>query len=276
MGDLTGKVAFITGAARGQGRAHAVRLAADGASVIISDICADIAAIPYPMASREDLEETARLAEKSGGKVSVQVADVRDLAALRAAYDGGLAEVGTDAADIVIANAGGMSYPADEVDEADAFRESIEVLLIGVWNTLKVSMASMIAAERGGSIVLTSSTSAMRGFVGGEGGLDGYTAAKSGVLGLMRAYANLLAPHNIRVNTIHPTGVNSGMVQNEAFGRWAVKAMGETPISSAHNVLPVQLLEPEDVANAVAWLVSDEAKFLTGVALPIDAGFINS
>ncbi len=276
MGELSGRVAFITGAGRGQGRAHAVKLASMGADVIASDICADIAAIPYAMATRDDLEETALLVAKHGTRCSAQVADVRDHRALAAAYSAGLAELGVDHAGIVIANAGGLAYPLPEADEELAFRESLNVLLVGVWNTLRATTQTMIDAGNGGSIVLTSSTSALRGFVGGSGGLDGYTAAKAGVVGLMRVYANILAPHRIRVNTIHPTGVNSGMVRNEAFGRWAATAFADAPISLAGNKLPVQLLEPEDVSAAVAWLVSDAAAYVTGVMLPIDAGFVNS
>lgn len=276
MSDLSGRVAFITGAGRGQGRAHAVKLASMGADVIVTDICADVDAMPYPMASRDDLDETAALVEKHGCRAAAQVADVRDFAALDAAYRAGLAELGVDHAGIVIANAGGLAYPLPGADEEQAFRVSLDVLLIGVWNTLRATTQSMIDAGTGGSIVLTSSTSALRGFVGGSGGLDGYTAAKAGVVGLMRVYANILAPHKIRVNTIHPTGVNSGMVQNEAFGKWAATAFGDAPISLAGNKMPVEMLEPEDVSATVGWLVSDDAAYVTGVVLPIDAGFVNS
>lgn len=276
MSELSGKVAFITGAGRGQGRAHAVRLASMGADVIVNDICANIDAIPYDLATREDLDETVALVEKQGCRASAQVADVRDGAALADAFARGLADLEVGHADIVIANAGGLAYPLPGADEALAFRASLDVLLVGAWNTIRATTPSMIDAGKGGSVVLTSSTSALRGFVGGSGGLDGYTAAKAGVVGLMRVYANILAPHKIRVNSIHPTGVNSGMVHNEAFGQWASGALGDAPISLAGNKLPVQLIEPEDVAAAVAWLVSGDAAFVTGVVLPIDAGFVNS
>jgi SDR family mycofactocin-dependent oxidoreductase len=271
--DLSGKLAFITGAGRGQGRAHAVRLASEGADIIATDICANIPSIPYPLATRDDLEETAALVRKENRQSSVQIADVRDAKQLADAYAAGLAEHGADHADIVIANAGGCAYPS-EADEETAFRDAIDVMLVGPWNTLKVTTPSMIQGGRGGAIVLTSSTAALKGFVGGWGGLDGYTAAKSGVVGLMRVYANLLAPHRIRVNSIHPTGVNSGMVQNEAFLGW-VGSASEAQVAAMSNPLPVDLLEPEDVAGAVAWLVSDDARYVTGVVLPVDAGFTN-
>jgi SDR family mycofactocin-dependent oxidoreductase len=271
---LQGKIAFITGAARGQGRAHAVRLATDGADIVLVDVCADIDAIPYPLATREDLDETARMVEKAGQRASTQVADVRDQRALAAAYADGLADLGATSADIVIANAGGISFPTDR-DEVAAFRDSIDIMLVGVWNTIKVTTPSMVEAGRGGSVVLTSSSAALRGFVGGWGGLDGYTAAKAGVVGLMQVYANLLGAHRIRVNSIHPTGVNTGMVQNEAFVTWAT-ASASAPVSGAHNVIPIDVLQPEDVSGAVAWLASDDSSFVTGMALRVDAGFVNS
>jgi SDR family mycofactocin-dependent oxidoreductase len=275
MSRLQGKTAFITGAGRGQGRAHAVRLASDGADVVVSDICTDVDSIPYPMARPEDLDETARLVEKTGQRASAQIADVRDLAQLSTAYAAGLAELGVDHADIVVANAGGIAYPSDDGDEVSAFRDSLDIMLVGVWNTLKVATPSMIAAGTGGSVVLTSSSAALRGFVGGWGGLDGYTAAKAGVVGLMQVYANLLGPHRIRVNSVHPTGVNTGMVQNQAFQNWITAGTAE-PISLAHNVLPIEILDADDVAAAVAWLASDDAAFVTGMALRVDAGFANS
>jgi SDR family mycofactocin-dependent oxidoreductase len=273
MTSLAGKVALITGAARGQGRAHLLRLANAGADILAVDICRDIETIPYPMATREDLEETVALAEKEGVRASGQVADVADRGELESAYRAGLAHLEIDAVDIVVANAGGIAYPSDR-DEDAAFRGQLETMLIGTWNTLKVTTPDMVRAGRGGAVVMTSSTAGIKGYVGGWGGLDGYTAAKTGIVGLMRLYANLLASDNIRVNTVHPTGVNSGMVQNEAFAAWAAAAVGDDA-SALANPLPVELLDPDDVAAAVAWLVSDDAKWVTGVALPVDAGFTN-
>ena len=272
MPDMQGKVAFVTGAARGQGRAHAVRLAAAGADVIAVDACRDIPTLPYPMATPGDLDDTVRLVEKEGRRVSGQVADIRDRVELAAAYEAGLAALSAPAADIVVANAGGIAYPTPGEDADAAFRGQLDLILVGTWNTLQVTVPGMVEAGRGGSIILTSSTSSLKGFVGGTGGLDGYTAAKTGLVGLMRFYANHLAPHHIRVNTIHPTGVNSGMVQNEAFAAWVATVPDPTALA---NPMPLELLEPDDVAGAVAWLASDDARWVTGVALPVDGGFVN-
>jgi SDR family mycofactocin-dependent oxidoreductase len=275
MGRLSGKSAFITGAARGQGRAHAVRLAADGADIIAVDICANIDTIPYDLGTRDELDETCRLVEKEGRRASAQVADVRDIDQLRRAFDSGITDLGVDHADIVIANAGGCAYPSD-VDESAAFRDALDIMLVGVWNTVKVTTPAMVEAGVGGSVVMISSAAALKGFTGGWGGLDGYTAAKAGMVGLMRVFANILGPHNIRVNSIHPTGVDSGMVQNPAFMAWAVDAM-TNPISNMSNKLPdVAVIDPIDVANAVAWLVSAEGRYVAGVTLPVDAGFCNA
>ena len=275
MASSSGRVAFITGAARGQGRAHAVRLAADGADIIAVDICANIDTIPYDLGSREELDETCRLVEKEGRRASAQVADVRDIEQLRRAFRDGTTALSVAQADIVVANAGGCAYPS-EVDEVRAFRDALDIMLAGVWNTVKVTTPALVEAGRGGAVVMTSSTAAVKGFAGGWGGLDGYTAAKAGILGLMRVFANLLAPQNIRVNAILPTGVNSGMVQNAAFANWIGEAAAN-PIGNLSNVLPgVTVIEPSDVADAVAWLVSDQARYVTGVCLPVDAGFCNA
>lgn len=272
------RVAMITGAARGQGRAHAVRLAADGIDVIAVDICADIETIPYPMGTRDELEETCRLVEKAGQRASLQIADVREFDQVRQAFSAGTHELGVDCADIVIANAGGCAYPSD-VDEARAFKDAIDIMLAGVWNTVKATTPALVEAGRPGSVVLTSSTAAVKGFTGGWGGLDGYTAAKSGILGLMRVFANTLGPHNIRVNAILPTGVDSGMTRNEAFSSW-IATVAERPLANLRNLLrnllpDVNILQPEDIADAVAWLVSERGRYITGVCLPVDAGFCN-
>ncbi|MEZ0340798.1 mycofactocin-coupled SDR family oxidoreductase [Mycobacterium sp. pV006] len=272
---LPPRIAFITGAARGQGRAHAVRLAADGCDVIAVDVCADIATIPYPMGSREELEQTCRLVQEQGRHASLQIADVRELDHLHKAFAAGTAELGADCADIVIANAGGCAYPSD-VDEARAFRDAVDIMLVGVWNTIKATTPALVEAGRPGSVVLTSSTAAVKGFTGGWGGLDGYTAAKAGILGLLRLFANLLGPKGIRVNAILPTGVDSGMTRNQAFYEW-IGTMADNPIGNMRNVLPgVDVLQPADIANAVAWLVSEEARYVSGVCLPVDAGFCNA
>lgn len=269
------RVAFITGAARGQGRAHAVRLAADGIDVIAVDICADITTIPYALGTREELEETCALVEKEGRRASLQVADVRELEQLQVALAAGTADLGADCADVVIANAGGCAYPS-EVDEGRAFKDALDIMLTGVWNTVKATTPALLAAGRPGSVVMISSTAAVKGFTGGWGGLDGYTAAKAGMLGLMRMFANQLGPKGIRVNAILPTGVDSGMTRNEAFMGW-IGSMPQEQAGKLGNVLPgVQVIQPVDVANAAAWLVSEQGRYVTGVCLPVDAGFCNS
>ena len=274
MGRLDGKVAFITGAGRGQGRAHAVRLAEDGADVIAVDICHDLPTLPYPLATPEDLDQTAKLVVNAGQRVVTRMADVRDIAALRAAFNDGVAELGR--IDIVIANAGVLHFgdvDAEADDEADdlAWEVASRVRLDGVRNTIKVSRKALVDGGRGGSIVITSSTAGLKGMSDGNGGPDGYIAAKHGVVGLMRSYANILGPHGIRVNTVHPTGVLTPMIMNEAFGSWV--SHHPEIADRMTNLLPVPALEPVDISHAIAWLVSDEARYVTGVTLPIDAGF---
>ena len=270
MASLAGKVAFITGAARGQGRAEAVRLASDGANIIAVDICDQIASVPYPMATPDDLAATVKLVEDTGARIVAQQADVRDQAALQTALQAGLDEFGR--LDIVVANAG----IAPMESGADGWRDVVDVNLTGVHNTVEVAMPRLIEQGDGGSIVLTSSAAGLVGIGGGDPGSVGYTAAKHGVVGLMRAYANHLAPHSIRVNSVHPSGVNTPMIDNDHTRQWLanVIANSERPPDMG-NALPVQLLEAEDIAAAVAWLVSDEARYITGVTLPVDAGYVN-
>ena len=268
MGKLDGKVAFITGAARGQGRAHAVRLAADGADIIALDICHDIDSIDYPNATREDLDETAKLVEKEGRRIIARQADVRDADAVDQVVADGLAEFGR--LDIVIANAGVIRLGSGG-DRRQTFRDIIDVNLIGVWNTVEAAIPSLIDGGNGGSIVLTSSSAGLKGTGTDRAGGQAYTAAKRGLVGLMQVWANEFAQYSIRVNTIHPTGVATGMVMNETMGK--LLAANDTAVAAMQNALPIQILMPEDIANAVAFLVSEEAKFITGVAWPLDAGF---
>lgn len=273
MGKLDGRVAFITGAGRGQGRAHAVRLAEEGADIIAVDICADLPTVPYPLASLDDLEHTAKLAGESGSRIVTKVADVRDIKALRTAFNDGVAELG-GRIDIVVANAGVMHFgDVDETHEDDdaSWELAVAVLLSGVRNTIKVARQPLIDGGRGGSIIITSSAAGLKGMSDGNGGPDGYVASKHGVVGLMRSYANILAPHSIRVNTIHPTGVMTPMIMNEAFGNWVAKH--PEIADRMTNPMPVPALDPTDVAHTVAFLASDEARYITGVALPVDAGF---
>lgn len=269
MGKLEGKVAFITGAARGQGRSHAIRLAQEGADIIAVDICQQIATVPYPMSTPDDLAETAKQVEALDRRIFTAQADVRDAAALKAAFDVGVAELGP--VDIVLANAGIAPMGLHEMN--GAWQDVIDVNLTGVFNTVEAAIPSMIERGQGGAIVLTSSTAGINGIGGSTGGGLGYTAAKHGVVGLMRSYANNLAPHSIRVNTVHPTGVNTPMIVNEAMQEWLEQA-GEAA-NALTNALPVPMVEPVDISNAIAWLVSDDARYVTGVTLPVDAGFTN-
>ncbi|AGB22855.1 oxidoreductase, SDR family [Mycobacterium sp. JS623] len=270
MSSLAGKVAFITGAARGQGRAEALRLASDGANIIAVDICDQIASVPYPMATADDLAATVKLVEDTGARIVAREADVRDQASLTSAVQDGLDELGR--LDIVVANAG----IAPMESGAEGWRDVIDVNLTGVHNTVEATMPRLVEQREGGSIVLISSAAGLVGIGGGDPGSLGYTAAKHGVVGLMRAYANHLAPHSIRVNSIHPSGVLTPMIDNDHTRQWLsnMLAQSERPPDMG-NAMPVQVLDPEDIAAAVAWLVSDEARYVTGVTLPVDAGYAN-
>ena len=271
MGSLAGKVAFITGAARGQGRAEAIRLASDGANIIAVDICDQIASVPYPMARPDDLAETVKLVDDTGARIVAREADVRDPAGLRSALQSGLDEFGR--LDIVVANAG----IAPMASGTDGWRDVIDVNLTGVYYTLEAAIPTIVEQGDGGSIVLISSSAGLAG--GGithDAGAIGYAASKHGMVGLMRVYANLLAPHSIRVNSLHPAGVDTPMINNEFTRNWLAKmAEGADAPRDLSNALPVEVLQPQDIANAVAWLVSDEARYVTGVTLPVDAGLVN-
>ena len=276
MGVLDGKVAFVTGAARGQGRSHARRLAEEGADIIAIDACATPGWLSYPLASQADLAQTVKEVEAAGTgrRIVARRADVRDLGAVRAALDEGVAELG-GRLDVVCANAGIISQPVAtwEID-LDQWRELIDVTLTGVFVTIKAAVPHMIAAGNGGSITLTSSGAAL---ISG-GGFADYKAAKSGVLSLTRTLACELAEHFIRVNAICPTAVDTPMIQNETLyrsfrpdlpnpGREDVKAGFQTM-----NLLPIPWVDVADVSNAIVWLASDAARYITGVTLPVDAG----
>jgi SDR family mycofactocin-dependent oxidoreductase len=264
----SGKVAFITGAARGQGRAHAVKLASEGADIIAVDLCNQIASVPYPMATPDDLAATVKLVEDAGGRIVARQGDVRDRASLTTALQAGLDEFG--GLDIVVANAGIAPMQAG----ADGWRDVIDVNLTGVHHTVEVAIPVLIEQARGGSIVLISSAAGLAGIGSADAGAIGYAAAKHGIVGLMRVYANLLAPHNIRVNSIHPAGVDTPMINNEFIRDWLAQISESDAPRDIGNLLPVHVVQPEDIANAVAWLVSDAARYVTGVTLPVDAGFI--
>lgn len=269
MGKLDGKVAFITGAARGQGRSHAVRLAQEGADVIAVDICRQIDTVAYPMATPEDLAETARAVEALDRRIVAREADVRDRSALEAAFAAGVAELGP--VDVVVANAGIAPLSTNPVPQE--WQDVIDVNLTGVYHTVETAIPSMVERGEGGAIVLTSSTAGLTGIGGPNPGGLGYTASKHGVVGLMRSYANQLAPHRIRVNSVHPTGVRTPMIVNEVMQEFLEQ---DPQLGGAlTNALPVDMLEPVDISNAIVWLVSDDGRYVTGVTLPVDAGFVN-
>ncbi len=273
-GRVEGKVAFITGAARSQGRSHALRLAQEGADIIAIDIAGPVSSIEmYPLATEEDLAETVRQVEALDRRIVATKADVRDTAALRAAVDDGVAQLGR--LDIVLANAGVFEIqPALEITD-DAWREMIDINLTGVWNTCKVALPHLVEGGRGGAIVLTSSTAGLKG----TPNTIHYTAAKHGVVGIMRTLANEFAPRSIRVNSVHPTGVDTVMIQNPKtwglFDPAEPNPSRETaePVFQSTNALPVPWVEPVDISNAILFLVSDEARYITGVTLPVDAGY---
>jgi SDR family mycofactocin-dependent oxidoreductase len=272
MGRLNGKVAFITGAARGQGRSHAVRMAEEGASIVALDICAQIPTVFYPMSTTEDLEETRKLVEDVDGRIITAVGDVRDRAAVQAAYDAGVAEFGK--IDIVVANAGIMPIIGPG-EEQQAWFDGIDTLLTGVWHSMEVAVPDMVA-RRDGCIIITSSSAGLSGIgLNISPGQAAYNAAKHGVVGLMRLYASQLAQHNIRVNTIHPTGVNTPMVVNAQYGQFVQEfpAIAGSPLYQ--NPLPVELIEPVDISNAVVYLASDDGRYVTGTTMTVDAGYLN-
>jgi SDR family mycofactocin-dependent oxidoreductase len=270
MGKLDGKVAFVTGAARGQGRSHALRLAEEGADIIGLDLCASLPTVTYPGATPEDLEETVAAVRDRDRRIVPVIGDVRDAEAVRSAVTRGAAELG--GLDIVVANAGILTLTDDDSNDDQVFRETIDINLIGVWNTISSAAKLMIDAGNGGAMVITSSTQGLTGRGGnGTAGLSAYVAAKHGVVGLMRSFANWLAPHNIRVNTVHPTGVATPMIVNDPVGEYI--AGHPEAVDALTNLLPVEMIEAIDISNAIAWLVSDEARYVTGVTLPVDAGF---
>jgi SDR family mycofactocin-dependent oxidoreductase len=273
-GRVAGKVAFITGAARSQGRSHAIRLAQEGADIIAVDIAGPVDSVTaYPGATEEDLAETVKAVEALDRRIVATKADVRDSAALQAAVDEGVAQLGK--LDIVCANAGiYQMHPALELDDA-GWRETIDINLTGVWNTVKVALPHLVA-NQGGSIILTSSTAGLKGLANSVH----YNAAKHGVVGIMRTIGNEFGAQNIRVNSVHPTAVNTIMIQNpQVWGLFDPDNPNPTRESAevafkTINVLPIPWVEPVDISNAILFLASDEARYITGVTLPVDAGFM--
>ena len=272
MGLLEGKVALVTGAARGQGRSHAVRLAGEGADIIALDVCHQLEEVEYVMATPDDLAETVRLVEEEGRQIVSHQADVRSSAEVAAAVGEGVALLGH--VDIVLANAGIMSVTNGVAHLESSWHAAIDVMLTGVQHTIQAALPFMLEHGEGGSIVITSSTAGLKSVTRTLGlatpGMLGYQAAKHGVVGLMRCYADALAAHSIRVNTVHPSGVSTPMVLNDAFDRW-VEKFPEIP-SVFRNALPVPTVESIDISNAIVWLCSDQARYVTGVMLPVDAG----
>jgi (+)-trans-carveol dehydrogenase len=273
-GRVEGKVAFITGAARGQGRAHAVRLAQEGADIIAVDICKKIDTVDLIAASTpEDLAETADLVKGHNRRIYTAEVDVRDYDALKAAVDTGVEQLGR--LDIIVANAGigNGGHTLDKTSEAD-WTAMIDINLSGVWKTVKAGVPHILAGGNGGSIVLTSSVGGLKAYPH----CGHYVAAKHGVVGLMRTFAVELGAQNIRVNSVHPTNVNTPLFMNEGTmrlfrpdldnpGPEDMKVVGQLM-----HTLPIGWVEPEDIANAVLFLASDEARYVTGVTLPVDGG----
>ena len=267
-GQLIGKVALITGAARGMGRAHAVMLAGEGADVIAIDVCAEFESTDYPGATAKDLATTVELVERQGRRIIARQADVRDGDAVDAAVADGLREFGR--LDVVIGNAG-IIRVSDTDRRRQTFRDVVDVNLVGVWNTVDATIPALIAGGRGGSIVLTSSTQGIKASGTDRAGLQAYAASKRALVALMQGWALQLAPHSIRVNTIHPSGVATDMIINETT--MALASAGDPWLASQQNALPLALVQPEQIAAAVAWLVSDAGAFITGTSWPLDAGF---
>jgi SDR family mycofactocin-dependent oxidoreductase len=265
MGRVEGKVAFITGAARGQGRSHAIRLAQEGADIIAVDLCDAVADVGYPPSTEEDLQETVRQVEALDRRIIATKADTRDRDGLKAAIDAGVAELGH--LDIVVGNAGiCILRPWDEVTP-QIWQNIIDVNLTGTWNTVQLTAPHLVEAG-GGSIILTSSAAGLKGLPF----LSPYVASKHGVVGLMRAFAAELAEYSIRVNSIHPTGVNTpmGADPTATFDEWlkAHPRLGGMLV----NELPIEITEPIDISNAVLFLASDEARYITALTMTVDAG----
>jgi len=274
MGKLEGKVAFVTGAARGQGRAHAVRLASEGADIIAIDICDKVASCVAVPATPEDLEETVNLVEKHGRRMLATRADVRDYEAVSAAVNEGIKELGR--LDIVVANAGVWGYGLVHELSSEDWQEVIDICLTGVWHTCKATVPHLIKQGQGGSIIITSSACGVRGVPNGAH----YVAAKHGVTGLMKTMAIELGPHSIRVNTIHPGNVNTDLIHNQpTYDLFAPDLVNPTkedvaPRFQAGGLLPEPWAEPEDIAAMSAFLASDDARFITGSMMSVDLGVL--
>ncbi|MCW2495313.1 mycofactocin-coupled SDR family oxidoreductase [Jatrophihabitans sp.] len=273
-GRLEGKVVFITGIARGQGRSHAVRFAEEGADVIGIDICEQISTVEYPLATKSDLEETVRQVEALDRRIVVGQADVRDRASMEAVLDTGLAELGR--LDFVLANAGIMPIWGEQSRTMQAWHDCLDVLLTGVLNTVELTYPHIVEQGRGGAIVITSSMAGvekpmMRTESSHTLGMLGYTTAKSALKSLMRNYASLLAAQSIRVNSVHPTGVKTGMIENDLMANYFESTTAEDLLTLV-NAMPIDAVDPVDISNMMVFLCSDEARYFTGHVLRVDAG----
>jgi SDR family mycofactocin-dependent oxidoreductase len=268
-----GKVAFITGAARGQGRAHAVRFAEEGADIIAVDLCEQIDSVAYLMATPEDLDETVNLVEKTGRRIVAEQADVRNFERLKTVVTEGVSQLGR--IDFVLANAGIATHLDESSRDMAAFNDAVEVMLNGVYYTIEAALPPMLSHGDGGAIVITSSGAGLKSIAAGfdmrSHGLAGYQAAKHGVVGLMRYYATSLAEKNIRVNTVHPGAVATPMIDNKQFTEFF--AQHPEAASALRNPLPVRWIEPENISDAMVYLCSRSGRYITGITLPVDAGF---
>jgi SDR family mycofactocin-dependent oxidoreductase len=272
-GRVADKVAFITGAARGQGRSHAVRLAQEGADIIAVDICQPFDNSPAPAATSDELLETAEAVKGLGRRIVISEVDVRDYESLKSAVDSGVEQLG--GLDIIVANAGigTIGTRLDRMKE-DTWQEMIDVNLSGVWKSVKAGVPHMVAGGRGGSIILTSSVAGLKAYPH----TGHYVAAKHGVVGLMRTFAVELGAQSIRVNSVHPTHVNTPLLHNEKTYRMFRPDLDDpgpddmAPVCQTFHMLPIPWVTAEDISNAVLFLASDEARYITGVTLPVDAG----
>ena len=277
MGRVDNKIALITGAARGQGRAHAVRLAEEGADIIALDICEPIATADHTFGTEEDLAETAAQVEKLDRRIVTRKVDVRDHDGLAAAVSAGVDELG--GLDIICANAG-MASTSQVLDlTPQNWQHGIDVILTGSFNTAHVAIPHIIAGGKGGSVIFTSSAMGLAAVQN----LGHYTAAKHGIIGLMKTLALELGPQYIRVNAVCPTNVDTDMIQNSTIMKLFMphlenptRADAELPDSNYRlvNAIPIPWVDPVDISNAVLYLASDEARYVTGVAMPVDAGFL--
>jgi SDR family mycofactocin-dependent oxidoreductase len=272
VGELDGKVAFVTGVARGQGRHHAVRLAESGADIIGLDMCSQLDSVGYAMSTRDDLDQTIKLVETTGRRIVASQGDVRDPESIHKVLEEGLAALGR--LDIVLANAGVMPIVGQNSQSQGAWCDAIDIMLSGVFHTLDVTVPVLRAQGTGGSIVITSSVAGLKGILldmdGFSPGLAGYHAAKHGVVGLMRLYARALGREGIRVNTVHPTGVMTPMIDNDEFKGFS--ANHPRLKDAIANAMELQFIEQEDITRAVLYLVSESGRYVTGVCLPVDAG----